>query len=122
MAGIHDYDPLHAVALHWPNQASLPKTLAWGDIDPHYLPPGPPEDVTRVCRDQLLLCARKGRWFRRSVRAAWRWQAWLQAVAAVLLGPGVAVAYMLGVRTSLLGTSLWVIEHDLSPLSQQLPT
>lgn len=50
------------------------------------------------------------------MRASYNVEAWLQVVAAVLLGPGVVVAYMLGVRTSLLGRVWWVIEHDLAPL------
>lgn len=115
VAGVSEYDPTQARLL-WPTQATLPKTFAWGNIarpeesgEMHYNP-------TVACERQMLRCAGGGKRWRRSIRAAWTWESWLQFATGVLAAPGLVGTYLLGVRTSLLGRALWVIEHDLAPL------
>lgn len=46
----------------------------------------------------------------KSIMASWIAQAWLQCALALVAAPAVVVAYMLGVRTSLLHRAWWVIE------------
>lgn len=79
-------------------------------------PPQPP--LSCKCDKQMMICAGMSHGWRSSVRASWRWRAGLLRVAAAAAGPAVALAYMFGVRTSLLGRAWWVIArmHDTAPL------
>lgn len=134
VAGIQDYDPTQGVLL-WPTEASLPPITLheWGDnVWPHstcmaqqspYVPYG-----ACTCEWTMHACMSKhsdrrpAKRFRESIVASWLAEQWLRVALALVAAPAVVVAYMLGVRTSLLGTAWWVIEHlhDGGPGETQL--
>lgn len=78
--------------------------------------PQPP--LSCKCDKQMMICAGLSHGWRSSIRASWGWRAGLLRVAAAAAGPAVAVVYMFGVRTSLLGRAWWVVTHmhDSAPL------